>query len=69
MSNEDDADELEHKGLNELFQRGFTVPPALRMNSVYGKYGSEVLSRMRAKAAIAQAYFIAKNARGIARVI
>ena len=68
MSNEDDADELEHKGLNELFQRGFTVPPALRMNSVYGKYATAA-NHTRTTAAIAQAYFIAKNACGVMRVI
>ncbi len=27
--------------LNDLFKRGFTAPPALRMNSIYGKYASE----------------------------
>lgn len=41
-----DSDELEFgkpldalTELKALFERGFTVPPALRMNSVYGKFG------------------------------
>lgn len=55
--------------LNELFAQGFTVPPALRMNSVYGKHASD-LGRHRMSIAVAvQAYFIAKTARAIARVI
>jgi len=31
--------------LAEAFKQGFTVPEALRMNSVYGKYGSEAERR------------------------
>ena len=43
MSNDDD-DELPASPatLAEAFQQGFTVPEALRMNSVYGKYASDV---------------------------
>ena len=48
MSNHDDDDELPvppPTTLAEAFQQGFTVPEALRMNSVYGKYGSQVLDK------------------------
>ncbi len=45
MSNDNDDDELPAPPpttLAEAFQQGFTVPEALRMNSVYGKYASDV---------------------------
>lgn len=55
--------------LNELFAQGFTVPPALRMNSVYGKHASDLgRVRMSTTAAVC-AYLIAKTARAAARVI
>lgn len=31
-----------YEELNALFKRGFIVPPALRMNSIYGKFASSV---------------------------
>ncbi len=48
--NDSDFDELDpgvpapaEDRLNARFRRGFTIPPALRMNSVYGKYVSDVI--------------------------
>lgn len=56
--------------LNALFAKGFTVPEHLRMNSVYGKFVSDS-PRMahRSEWTLALAYFMAKKARTVLRVV